>query len=401
MRGTIAASSEPALYKQLNVAGLELIKCTVMDENSRGLSDLFSSNKVHSRDLIQLFMHMSQMQGAGVPLMECLADIRDTTENDGLRDVMSEIYRDVSEGKSLSDAMSRHPKVFESLHVSLVQAGEDTGDLTAIYEQLIKYMTWVDEMQSRVKQATRYPMILMGVVVLVVVIMMGYVVPQVVGFLDNIGQELGFVTLSLIAVSNFFANPVFSLFGVGVPGGVLIVLIPILLWIVVKVGRAISDDFAYTVDSWILRAPVMGPIIRKITIARYAQTFSALFSSGIDVISALQAARKTVVNLTMLEALDAVERYVQAGSSLSDAFNTSGEFPSMVVRMVKVGEESGNLSHMLSQVSEFYTKDVDEAVQGLIAMIEPALTGILGVLVLWIAAAVFGPIYGMLESIDI
>jgi type IV pilus assembly protein PilC len=150
-----------------------------------------------------------------------------------------------------------------------------------------------------------------------------------------------------------------------------------------------------------LNMPILGPITRKISIARYAQTFAALFASGIDVVGALKSSRETVNNRALIEALIMVEGYVQSGSSLSEAFNLSGEFPSMVVRMLKIGEESGNLSVVLNQVSDFYTKDVDEAVQSLIAMIEPALTGILGAMILWIAVAVFGPIYGMLETLDI
>lgn len=176
--------------------------------------------------------------------------------------------------------------------------------------------------------------------------------------------------------------------------------LPIISSVFLFIARRISDGLAYYIDSFYLKVPVMGPLIRKISIARYAQTFGALFDSGIDVINSLRAARATVTNLAMLEALESVEAYVQAGNSLSEAFNASTEFPSLVVRMLKIGEESGNLSHVLDQVSEFYTKDVDEAVQSMISMIEPALTGLLGGMILWIAVAVFGPIYGSFENID-
>lgn len=360
----------------------------------------FLQKKVKVRDLIQFFVHMEQMQSAGVPLLDALGDIRDTTENGMLRDMMTEIHRDVSDGASLSEAMAKHPKVFHNLYISLIRAGEETGDLTAIYRQLIKYLKWVDDMQSKIKKATRYPMIVTVVVLLVIVVMMGYVVPQIVGFLDNLDQELSVFTTSLIATSDFFANPLFHLFGFGVPGGMVVLSVPILTFILLKYLRKMSDDFAYHIDSFFLKMPVAGPLIRKITIARYAQTFGALFASGIDVLSALRSSRETVTNLALIEALDSVEKYVNSGSTLSDAFNACGEFPSLVVRMVKIGEESGNLTPVLDQVSEFYTRDVDEAVQGLITMIEPALTGVLGGMILWIAVAVFGPIYGMLENID-
>lgn len=369
-------------------AGLELISCSPL-KKKRKSSFGINLKRIKIRDIIQFFIHMEQMQSAGVPLLDGLADIRDTTENDQMRDVMSDVYRDVSEGSSLSEAMAKHPKIFNNLYISLIKAGEDTGDLTASYRQLVKYLKWVDAMQSMIRKATRYPMIVTAVVLLTVIVMMGYVVPQIVGFIKNLDQELPFYTTSLIATSEFFKKYWWGVLGA-----------PIVVFIVVKILVKLSDEMAYRIDALILRMPVAGPLIRKITIARYAQTFSALFAAGVDVINSLKSARNTVNNKAMLDALESVENYVQAGSPLSESFNACGEFPSMVVRMLKIGEETGNLSGVLDQVSEFYTRDVDEAVQGLIAMIEPALTGLLGGMILWIAVAVFGPIYASFENID-
>lgn len=384
----ISAASEVDLYNQLQTANLELVSCRVLNKRS-GLSLGVRMQKIKIRDLIQFFIHMEQMQSAGVALLDGLADIRDTTDNDHMRDVMSEVYRDVSEGSSLSEAMEKHPKVFTNLYLSLIKAGEDTGDLTASYRQLVKYLKWVDDMQSMIRKATRYPMIVTCVVILTVVIMMGYVVPQIVGFIKNLDQELPFYTTALMATSEFFQEYWWAVLGA-----------PLFIFILVKILKAVSEEFAYRVDSFVLGMPVVGPLIRKIAIARYAQTFGALFAAGIDVINSLKSARKTVTNRALLDALESVEAYVQAGNPLSDSFNASGEFPSMVVRMLKIGEETGNLSSVLDQVSEFYTKDVDEAVQALIAMIEPALTALLGGMILWIAVAVFGPIYSSFENID-
>ncbi len=387
------------MYKQLQNAGLELVQCQPL-QTKKGMSVGISMSKVKVRDLIQLFVHLDQMQGAGVPMLDALADIRDTTENGALRDIMSEVYRDVSEGMSLSESFKKHPKVFKNLYVSLVGSGEETGDMCSAYKQLVKFLKWIDEMQTMVRKATRYPMILIFVVIITICIMMGFVVPQIVGFLNNLDQELGFATISLMATSDFFVNPLFHLFGFPVAGGIIVVLTPIVLLALFFTLRNLSDDLAYKLDAMALSMPVMGPLIRKINIARFAQTFGALFSSGIDVLSALRSARETVGNMALGEALESVIQYVQAGSPLSEAFNASGEFPSMVVRMIRIGEESGNLTEVLEQVSDFYTKDVDEAVQGLIAMIEPLLTVVLGGMILWIAVGVFGPVYGMMENLE-
>jgi len=389
VRGVISAINEVDLHNQLQSGGLELVSCAPLDKKKGLLGGASFGKKVKTRDLIQLFLHLEQMQSAGVPLLDALSDIRDTTEHEGLRDIMSEIHKNVSEGSSLSEAMNAHPKTFTNLYVSLVSSGEETGDLTSSYKQLIKFLTWIDEMQRKVRKATRYPMIVTAVVLLTIVVMMTLVVPQIVGFIKNIGQELPIYTTSLMATSDFFVAYWWA-----------VMATPIIIIVGIKVLRRMSDEMAFRFDSWMLRMPIAGPLIRKISIARFAQTFGALFASGIDVLNGLEAARKTVSNLALNEALQGIYEQVHAGAPLSDAFNASGEFPSMVVRMLKVGEESGNLTVVLDQVADFYTNDVDEAIQGLIATIEPSLTGIMGVMILWIAVAIFGPIYGSFEHMD-
>lgn len=400
VRGVISAVSEVDLYNQLQSANLELIQCAAIDKKNSILDALSLTRKVKIRDLIQLFVHLEQMQDAGVALLEALSDIRDTTEQPYLRDIMSEIHRDVSEGSSLSEAVAKHPKVFTNLYISLISAGEETGDLTGAYRQLVKYLKWVDQMQAKVRKATRYPIIVTGVVIVTISIMMWVVVPQIVSFIRNIGQELPFYTTALMATSDFFASAQFHIFGLPVYGGMIVLMTPVIAFVALKLLRRSSENMAYRLDAWMLTLPVVGPLVRKINIARFAQTFGALFASGIDVLHGLEASRKTVNNLAIIEALERIQEQVHAGSPLSEAFNMSGEFPSMVVRMLKVGEESGNLTTVLDQVSEFYTNDVDEAIQGLIAMIEPFLTAFLGVMILWIAVAVFGPIYSSFEDMD-
>ena len=349
--------------------------------------------KITLRDVIQLFVQMEQMQSAGVPLLDSLSDVRDSTENDQLRDIMSEIYRDVSDGSALSEAMSKHEKVFKPLYISLIEAGEETGDMPGSYLQLVKYLKWVDSIQAKIRKATRYPIIVTCVVLITIVFMMSVVVPQIVGFLKFLDLELPWFTVWLIATSNFMVEEQLNILGIPIYGSFIVLAVPAMLFGLVKLLRKSSDSIAYRLDSWYLEAPVIGPLIRKISIARYAQTFGALFASGIDVISALEASRATVSNLLMIDAMESVEGHVKAGSPLSEAFNASGEFPSMVVRMVRVGEESGNLTPVLDQVSEFYTHDVNEAIEGLIEMIQPTLTAILGLMIAWIAAGSLGPIY--------
>ena len=329
IRGVVAAANEVDLYKQLQSAGLELIDCGRLNQaQNSGLFASIGARKVKLRDVIQLFVQLEQMQGAGVPMLDALADIRDATENDALRDMMSEVYRDVSEGSAFSEALERHPKVFKPLIISLVRAGEATGDLRAVYLQLIKYLKWLDEVNSKVSKATRYPIIVSLVVLLTVSFMMSFVVPQIVGFLKFLEIDLPFYSEALIQTSDFFVNPVFEILGLPIYGAFVVLFVPAMFYASLKASCAASDDIAYNVDKAFVNAPVIGVIIRKLSIARYAQTFGALYASGIDVLSALDSARETITNRVLIEAMEVVEASVQAGSPLSDAFNTCGEFPS-------------------------------------------------------------------------
>ncbi|NQZ13669.1 MAG: type II secretion system F family protein [Alphaproteobacteria bacterium] len=386
VRGVLSAANEADLFNQLQEVDLELINCSKISAK-KGLG--LGGPKVKIRDIIQFYLHLKQMQGAGIPILESLADIRDTTDNDTFRDVMAEAYRDVSEGAAFSEAMEKHPKIFNNLQVSLMASGEKSGNIEGSCIQLIKFLKWVDAMQTRVRKATRYPMILMFAVVATVVIMMAFVVPKIVAFLGELDQELPAATKALMATSDFFVNY-----------WMWVLIVPIVSITVTVILAKSSESFAYRLDGLMLNAPFMGPLIRKINIARFTQTFGALFHSGIDILAALDASSNTISNRVLKEGLENVQNYVKSGDQLSESLNKSGQFPSMVVRMVKVGEESGNLTEVLDQVSEFYTNDVDEEVEKVISMIEPSLTLILGGMILWIAVGVFGPIYASFENLD-
>jgi type IV pilus assembly protein PilC len=384
----MTAASEMDLFNQLQGVGMELIQCAPLMQTRGKMAGIAMFSKVKVRDLVQLFIHMEQLQGAGVPLMDALSDVRDSTET-SLRDIMAEVYRDVSEGSSLSEALGQHPKVFTNLYTSLIAAGEETGNMTASYRMLIKYLKWVEDMQTKTRKATKYPMVLGIVIVVTIVVMMGFVVPQIIDFIANLDQELPWATTSLMATSDFFKAYWWAVFSVPVGGFILL-----------KILRAVSEDITYQTDLLALNMPLFGDLIRKINIARFSQTFGALFSSGVDILKCLEAATTTVTNKAISGALESAGEMIKGGSPLSESFNASGEFPSLVVRMLRVGEESGNLSGTLDQVAEFYTTDVDEAVEGLISMIEPFLTAVLGIMILWIAVAVFGPIYSSFENMD-
>lgn len=386
IRGALFAANEHDLNGLIESAGLDLIEAKKASEQRLG--KIFQQ-RVKVRDLIQMCVHMEQLQRAGVPLMESLGEVRDSTDTPRLRDVLSQITREVNDGGSLSAAFGAHPKLFGNVFQSLVAAGEQTGQMGEAFSQLVAHLKWVDEMSVKVKKATRYPAILGGVVLLVVIFMMSFVVPQVTSLLLSNGTELPFMTRALMATSNairdyWFMLP-FLIIG-GVAG--------------VSSGRRMSKDFRYRTDYYLLRIPIIGIVLRKIALARFAYMFATMFRSGIELLSCLDASKRLVNNLALSEALSLVREGVQSGLGLSTAMRSSGEFPPLVLRMIKVGEDSGNMSDALNNVAEMYNRDVDESVQGMISFIEPALTVVMGGIMAWIAIAVFGPIYDSLGAIN-
>ena len=230
VRGVVAAANESDLTTRLEEGGLALIDCKEISEKAGGISAVFAK-KIKIRDLVQMFVHLEQLQRAGVPLLEGLSDVRDSTESPRLRDVMSDVYREVAEGNSFSNALSRHPAVFERIFVSLISAGEETGNLISSFEQVVRHLKWVDAMRSKIKKATRYPKILIVVVTGVIYVMMGYVVPQVVGFLKNMNIALPIQTRWLIATSDFFGK--YALY---------LLVVAVLIYILIRIGRAISGN---------------------------------------------------------------------------------------------------------------------------------------------------------------
>jgi type IV pilus assembly protein PilC len=383
----LSAVNEVDLYNQLKQANLELVDCNKL---GKSFVSGFSLQKVTTRDLIQMFVHLDQLQSAGVPLLESLEDLRNSADNDKLRNIIADMYKNVAEGLSLSEAMARHPKVFTNIYISLVAAGEETGDLSTSFKEIVKYAKWTDELTRNIKKAVRYPIIVTVFVFIALIIMMRWVVPQVVGFLQSMDQELPMVTVALIATSDFVVNYFWQ-----------IIITPIALTIIVKIMLKKSQSFAFAFDVMVLNLPFFGPVTRKINIARFAQTFGVLFTAGIDVLRCLTAGRNTVTNLAIQQSLENVETQVRDGKTLSQGLDMSGEFPSLVVRMVRIGEESGRMREVLDQVSEFYNNDVNESIQGMIAMIEPMLTLVMGGMIIWIAAAIFGPIYSNLANMPV
>lgn len=385
IRGKLSAVNEVDLYQQLKSFGMELLDAKEQKQTKFVIPFI---GGVKAREMIQALVHLEQLQRSGVPLLDSLADIRDSTDSPILRDVMTEIHRNVSEGQFLSQAMEKHPRYFTNIVVSMTASAEQTGNLADAFSQLILFMKWSEMMRKRTIKALTYPMFTLLIFTVVLGLLMMYTVPQIIGFLKNIGQELPFMTTSLIATSDWFqAN------GYWVP------IVGIGTFLFLRTMNKVSVTFRYNFDMYVLRIPVIGEVARKINLSRFSRTFGSLFKSGLEILKCIDTATETVSNSYMKTAMLRARRQISEGASISAAMNNTGEFPSLVVRMIKIGEESGNLTHVLDQVAEFYDTDVDEAIQRMIGMIQPTMTIILGGIIMWIAAGVFGPIYGILGKL--
>lgn len=383
MRGTIIADNEMDLEERLKQVGLDLIEAREVKARKVALK-----GRVKTKDLIVLCMHLEQLDRAGVPLHDALADVRDASDSPKLRDVLTGVYESVKNGNMLSQALTGYPKVFNDVFVGLVNSGEQTGNLAESFTHLADHLKWSAEISRKIKKATRYPMVLLIVISLVISVLMLFVVPKLVDFLIAQGFSLPAHTRALIAVAYAFEHYWYIILGVPVLGIALLML-----------GYRTSEEFAYKVDALTLKIPLIGPVVRKIDMARFTHFFAVMFNSGIDILESLESAKGVVHNRVLKDSVELVKTNVTEGNSLTSSLRLSNQFPNLVIRMFKVGEDSGNMKEALQNVNFFYSREVNDAVEAMVGAIQPILTVVMGAMIFWVIAAVFGPLYESFSKI--
>lgn len=385
VRGKLSANNETDLFQQLQNLGLVLVDSKPAKDKSGGMG-----GKLPAREKIQFFVHLEQLQAAGVPLIDSLTDVRDSADSTKLRDLVSNIINDVGGGTPLSEAFQKHPRTFGDIYSALISVGEESGKLTESFAHLTKHVKWEDAIKTKIKKAARYPVIVGIIVTGMIMVMMGVVVPGIVEFLKSNGQALPPVTVALIATSDFIRTYWWAI--LATPIGITLLLTGAIKG---------SDRFRYAFSCFVLRLPVMGDLVTKLAISRFAHFFAVMFQSGVPILQCLESAQRVVANACLEESMKVVRQQVQNGEPLSQAMRGSGQFPSLVCRMVKIGEDSGNLGGVMDNVTEFYDKDVDEAIDTMIGMIEPSMTVITGLIMGWIVIGVMAPIYNSLGKLGI
>jgi type IV pilus assembly protein PilC len=354
---------------------------------SRYKSRLFGGGVARS-DLINFCFHLEQLANAGVPVMEGLSDLRESVENARFREVVAGLVESIEGGRSLSQALAEFPEVFSKVFVSLVRSGEQTGKLGEVLKSLTETLKWEDELAAQTKKLMLYPAFVGGIVLLVTLFLMIFLVPQMTGFIRNMGESIPLQTRLLMAVSGFFVDFWY-----------LVLAAPFVAWFGLKFAVKSSPAFEYAVDRYKISMPLLGPILRKIVLSRFAASFAMMYSSGITVLDAIRSCEEIVGNKPIEQALRSAGQQIAEGKNLTATFQDLDLFPPLVIRMMRIGENTGALDIALLNVSYFYNRDVKEAIGKVQAMIEPALTLVLGAILGWVMLSVLGPVYDAISKL--
>jgi type IV pilus assembly protein PilC len=377
-QGQMDALNEADLEIRLERMGLDLITFKSTEKSKSA----FSKNRVSNRDLVMFCFQLEQLTSAGVPILEGLNDLRESTANLYFQKVLASLASEVEGGKMLSQGMAEHPDVFNEVFVNLVAAGEQTGQLSVVFDNLSNTLKWQDELFAQTKRLLAYPLFVLIVVLGAVTFLMVYLVPEMVKFISSLGQELPIQTKILIFISNAFVNYWWLIFTLP-----LVVAAGVVTWV------KQSPDARYKFDYIKLNLPITGEILNKIIMARFARYFALMYQTGIPILQAIKTCENIVGNKVVADALSRAHAQINAGDSMSESFKNAGLFPPLVVRMIKVGENTGALDKSLLNISYFYDRDVNELMQKMLKLLEPALTVILGLILAFIMVSVLGPVY--------
>ena len=381
--GRVEAINLFDLEQRLVRMGLDLISGAPSSQRTR----LIGGSRVSRQDLINFCFHLEQLATAGVPVLEGLNDLRESVENPRFREIVSGLVESIQGGRNLSGSLAEYPEVFSKVFVSLVRSGEQTGKLPEVLKSLSESLKWEDELAAQTKKIVMYPAFVGSIVLLVTFFLMIYLVPQMTGFIRNMGQEIPLQTRILIGVSDFFVNFWWA-----------VIAAPFLAWAGLGFAKRYNPAVQYAIDRYKISAPLIGPVLRKIILSRFASSFAMMYGSGITVLDAIRSCEEIVGNKVLEGALRTAGQQIAEGKNMTVAFADLGLFPPLVIRMLRIGETTGALDTALLNVSYFYNREVRESIGKVQAMIEPALTLVLGALLGWVMLSVLGPVYDAISK---
>ena len=387
LSGQVDAANAADLESRLARLGLDLI---TFREARSGRTIVRSRGRVRRGDLVGFCFHMEQLLNAGVPVTEGLATLRDSVGNPRLREVLADMVERVVGGETLSGAMRPYPRVFGAVFVNLVRAGELSGRMGEIFGSLSEHLKWQNAQLALMRRLLTYPAISGAVVLLVVFFLMAHLVPQLVSFIEGMGLELPLHTRALIIVSDAI-----------VAWWYLVLAAPVLALVLVLLLSRTSPAFAQAVDAMKLRVWLVGPIMKKVIIARFTGSFALLYESGITVLECVRICEGLTGNRAVADAARRARKNIADGASISAGFEATGLFSPLVLRMLRLGESTGRLDAALLNVTEYYNREVTESIERSQALLGPAISLVLGAVLFWVIFSVLGPIYDIIAEIGV
>lgn len=387
-KGELSAKSRDEAVDQLRK---QSVVVTSLDEKKGGGGFKFSlGSGLTDKDLVVFTRQFGTMINAGLPLVQCLEILSTQSENKVLRETIGEVKTRVEAGSTFSDALRKHPKVFDDLYVNMVHAGEVGGLLDTILTRLAKHIEKAMKLKGQIKSAMVYPSAIMGVAVIVISVLMIWVIPIFAKMFNELsGGTVGLPgpTQIVIDVSNAFQS--YWYIGMAIIAGIVFA---------VKKYRATAQG-RMQIDKLLLKVPIVGDLIRKASVAKFTRTLGTLLSSGVPLLEGLSICAKTSGNKVIEETLMNARVSISGGKTIADPLAASGVFPKMVTHMIAVGESTGALDAMLGKIADFYEDEVDQAVATLTSMLEPMMMVFLGVVIGFIVIAMYLPIFKMASAI--
>ena len=381
LSGVVEVADQHEAIDVLHKKGLIVI--SVKEEKFRKVRE----QGVALDDLVVFSRQLATMVESGITLVQALHILSEQSENKYLSQVTLQIKEDIESGSTLHDSLSKHPKIFSNLYVNMVKAGETSGLLDEILDRLSSYLEKSSALQRKVKSSLVYPAVVISMAILITTVLLIKVVPTFKGVFATLGGTLPVPTQILIGISDVLRR--FFLFVV-----IAFVLLAFLFkqYINTRPGR-------HQFDSRLLRLPVFGPLFRKVVVAKFARTLATLVKSGVPILNALEIVGKTCGNVVVEETITNTRNSIREGEPIAEPLSKGRVFPPMVVRMISVGEQTGQLEKMLNKIADFYDEQVDAAVSGLTSMIEPLVIGLLGIIIGGIVLALFMPIFKITQLI--
>ena len=343
-----------------------------------------SKGKIKPSDISVLSRMLATMMDSGVPLVQSFEIIGRGHEIPAMQDLLLAVKTDIEGGSNLSDALAKHPRYFDDLYCNLVQAGEHAGILDTILDKIATYKEKTEAIKAKIKKALFYPTAVIVVAFIITTILMIFVIPEFANLFKGFGADLPAITQTVIHISEFFQAYWWAIFG-GIGATIY----------GVKELKFRSKKFQIILDRLSLKLPIIGPILNKAAIARYARTLATMFAAGVPLVEAMESVSGAVGNVVFKEGVLVIRDEVATGTQLNIAMKNSQLFPNMVVQMTAIGEEAGSMDAMLSKVADFYEEEVDNAVDGLSSLLEPIIMAFLGVVIGGLVVAMYMPIFQM------